>query len=90
MQQPTAVLVTLLAFWLGSCLQIALADGQPWINARSTFYGRDRWSLHTGSCGYGEQADGFALLRLTHQRSARMQYHTEAFGDTCGRVLPAV
>jgi hypothetical protein len=24
-----------------------------WVDARATFYGRDAWALHTGSCGFG-------------------------------------
>eukprot|EP00878_Enallax_costatus_P000654 GHUV01000760.1.p1 GENE.GHUV01000760.1~~GHUV01000760.1.p1 ORF type:complete len:218 (+),score=35.21 GHUV01000760.1:224-877(+) len=33
-------------------LQLANAQGQ-WHTGRATFYGKDGWSIHTGSCGYG-------------------------------------
>lgn len=32
----------------------AFSIESTWTDARATFYGRDAWALHTGSCGFGE------------------------------------
>lgn len=52
--RTTLLLLAALAACMGSIeASHSPASERPWINARSTFFGRDQWSLHTGSCGYG-------------------------------------
>lgn len=46
MATVTLALVALLA-WAAS------ASAAGWQTSRSTYYGTDAWSIHTGSCGYG-------------------------------------
>ena len=54
--RTVVVLMATLAACIGSITASdSPASERPWINARSTFFGRDQWSLHTGSCGYGER-----------------------------------
>jgi hypothetical protein len=53
--RTTFVLLAALATCIGSIeASDSPASERPWTNARSTIFGRDAWSLHTGSCGYGE------------------------------------
>lgn len=53
--RTTFVLLAALAACIGSIeASDSPASERPWTNARTTFFGRDAWSLHTGSCGYGE------------------------------------
>ena len=43
---------TLVVLALVSVAVSVSADG-GWVDARSTFFGRDQWSLHNGACGFG-------------------------------------
>lgn len=51
----TAALLAVGLALLAACAAPAAAFSteSAWTDARSTFYGRDGWSVDTGSCGYG-------------------------------------
>ncbi|KAI8474618.1 MAG: RlpA-like double-psi beta-barrel-protein domain-containing protein-containing protein [Monoraphidium minutum] len=48
---------------------LAAAPASAWQLGRATFYGTDAWSIHTGSCGYGQLAEdvgtGWDVAALT-------------------------
>ncbi|KAF6254548.1 RlpA-like double-psi beta-barrel-protein domain-containing protein-containing protein [Scenedesmus sp. NREL 46B-D3] len=47
------LLVGLLALWACELTGAQRSKEEPWKLGRATFYGKDGWSIHTGSCGYG-------------------------------------
>lgn len=66
----------------------AYSEGS-WVDARATFFGRDAWSLHEGSCSYGfvcpnrwsnELASGYDLTAISDQ-SPLFKGHR---GSQCG------
>jgi hypothetical protein len=51
---PVSAAACLLAALLACAAAPAAAYNLgSWVDARATFYGRDPWALHTGSCGFG-------------------------------------
>jgi hypothetical protein len=51
---PASAAACLLATLLACAAAPAAAwNLGSWVDARATFYGRDAWALHTGSCGFG-------------------------------------
>lgn len=53
MNTIVATAVCLLAVTLGAATPATAYGTGSWIQGRATFFGRDAWSLHTGSCGFG-------------------------------------
>lgn len=50
--QAVACLMAVVALAAAAAPAAAWGEGD-WVDARATFYGRDAWSLHEGSCGFG-------------------------------------
>lgn len=53
MARTAAIAAVALLLAIVAAPAIAFQTESTWTDARATFYGRDAWSVHTGSCGYG-------------------------------------
>eukprot|EP00208_Stichococcus_sp_RCC1054_P003401 CAMPEP_0206142420 /NCGR_PEP_ID=MMETSP1473-20131121/16788_1 /ASSEMBLY_ACC=CAM_ASM_001109 /TAXON_ID=1461547 /ORGANISM="Stichococcus sp, Strain RCC1054" /LENGTH=297 /DNA_ID=CAMNT_0053537415 /DNA_START=113 /DNA_END=1006 /DNA_ORIENTATION=- len=87
-----AIVAACAAVVLSAATPITAYDTGSWINGRATFFGRDAWSLHEGSCGFGfvcprrwssELAHGYDLTAISDQNPLFKGHR----GSQCGQCL---